>query len=185
MTYDYGIILSEFLKKKKDGLDEGMMLTIFRKLLDGLRLIHEQNLLHLDIKPHNILIRPGGDPLLLDFGAVQSYPNTSRTKIGKVLTQGFSPIEQYKPDGRIGPWTDIYALGATMRVCLEGVAPPPSPERFKKDKLAPAIKALRRKASPFLLEAIDKAMRVYRKDRPQSVDEMLALLNPPAPEEAT
>jgi serine/threonine protein kinase len=183
MTYDYGKILNEYLKEKRGSLPEDELLSIFRKVLEGLRVVHSQNLLHLDIKPHNILIRPGGDPLLLDFGAVQRYPATSRAKSGKVLTQGFSPIEQYRPDGRIGPWTDIYAIGASMRMCLEGQSPPPSPERNKKDRLVPAVKALRRKASPFVLEAIDKAMMVYRKDRPQSVDEFLDLLNPP-PESA-
>lgn len=186
MTYDYGIILNEYLRTKRGGMEEDELLSIFRAVLEGLKIVHAQNLLHLDIKPHNILIRPGGAPLLLDFGAVQRFPSVGRSKIGKVLTQGFSPIEQYRPDGRIGPWTDLYAIGASMRMCLEGVAPPPAPERYKRDKLVPAVavRALRKRISLYVLEAIDHALRVYRKDRPQSVDDFLALLEPPTQETA-
>jgi len=180
MTYDYGMIMNEFLKEKGNSLKEDELVGTFRKVLDGLRVVHAQGLLHLDIKPQNILIRPGGDPLLLDFGAVQPYPNVGRSKIGKVLTQGFSPIEQYRPDGRIGPWSDIYAIGASMRMCLDGQAPPPAPKRAKKDLLIPAAKVFRKKYSLHVLEAIDKALTVDRHHRPQSVDDFLALLNTPA-----
>jgi serine/threonine protein kinase len=179
MTYDYGMIMNEYLKDKGGALKEDELVPTFMKVLEGLKVVHGEGLLHLDIKPHNILIRPGGDPLLLDFGAVQPYPSVGRHKIGKVLTQGFSPLEQYRPDGHIGPWSDLYALGASMRMSLDGQAPPPAPKRAKKDLLIPASKAFRRKYSPHVLEAIDKALSVHYRDRPQSVDEFEALLQNP------
>lgn len=176
MTYDYGKILGQYLKERESGLSEQFLLTVFPALLGCLRVIHEQGLLHLDIKPQNILIRPGGDPLLLDFGAVQPYPYTGRAKTGKVLTNGFSPIEQYADDGKLGPWSDIYAVGATLRMCLDGAAPPPAPERAIRDKLVPATVAFRRKYPAPLLEAIDAALNVEAAERPQSAEELLKSL---------
>jgi serine/threonine protein kinase len=176
MTYEYGKILGEYLKDKAGSLSEQFLLTVFPALLNGLKVIHERGLLHLDIKPHNILIRAGGDPLLLDFGAVQPYPHAGRGKIAKVLTNGFSPVEQYSDEGNLGPWSDIYAVGATMRTCLDGATPPPAPERAVKDKLIPAAVAFKRKYPAPLLKAIDAALTVAPEKRPQSVAELLAAL---------
>lgn len=177
MTFEYGKILGEYLlKEKKGGLSEQFFYQVFPTLLDGVRMIHENGLLHLDIKPHNILIRSGGDPLLLDFGASQPYPYTERARIGKVLSTGFSPVEQYDANGVLGPWSDIYAIGATMRMCLDGAFPPAAPDRAEKDTLVPAAKTFRRRYSQGLLEAIDWAMAIAPEERPQSVEAFLAAL---------
>jgi serine/threonine protein kinase len=178
MTYEYGKILGEYLlKEKKGGVSEQFLYMVFPALLDGVRLIHRNGLLHLDIKPHNVLIRSGGEPLLLDFGASQPYPYVERARIGKVLSNGFSPIEQYDADGVLGPWSDIYAVGATMRMCLDGAFPPSAPERAERDTLLPAAKAFKRRYSPVLLEAIDWAMAMAPEERPQSVDAFLDALD--------
>ncbi|MEN8259033.1 MAG: serine/threonine-protein kinase [Pseudomonadota bacterium] len=180
MTYDYGKILSKYLREVKRRLSECFMLTVFPGLLDGIKTIHAHNLLHLDIKPANILIRPGGDPLLLDFGAAQPYPKTKTWKPGKVRTQGYSPIEQYSAEGNIGPWSDIYATGATMRTCLDCRPPPDAKERRNHDTLVPAAKAYKGKYAKKLLEAIDWAMEIEPDKRPQSVDEFLKAFPPPS-----
>ena len=91
----------------------------------------------------------------------------------QVVTPGFSPIEQLDSAGDIGPWTDLYAVGATMRTCIDGTPPPPSTERLKKDKLKPAIKAHKRHYSAELLKAIDWAMQLAPIDRPHTVGEFL------------
>jgi len=176
MTYEYGKVLGDYLKEKNGPMSESFMLTVFPALLEGVKCIHEHGFLHLDIKPHNILIRQGGDPLLLDFGAIQPYPYSGPSKPGKVSSSGFSPIEQYIDGGSLGPWSDIYALGASMRMCLEGKTPPPSKVRMEKDTLVPAVKAFRRHYSLFLLEAIDAATAMDPKDRPQSAQEMIDAL---------
>ncbi|MDD5037603.1 MAG: serine/threonine-protein kinase [Methylococcaceae bacterium] len=176
MTFEYGKILGDYLREKKGIMSESFLLTVFPALLEGVKLTHDQGFLHLDIKPHNILIRPGGEPLLLDFGAVQPYPYNGHAKSGRVLSSGFSPIEQYYDDGRLGPWSDIYAVGATMRMCMDGAPPPAAKARAKKDKMTPAIKAFRNKYSFPLLETVDWAMAVDPKDRLQSADEMIQAL---------
>ena len=171
MNYDYGITLDKLLKEKKIDIKEQSMVSIFSALLDGIATIHQHNLVHLDIKPANILIRPGNDPLFLDFGAIQSYPPQKKQTNTKVLTKGFSPIEQYSANSMIGPWTDIYAIGASIRSCLDCKAPPPAPKRAEKDMLTPASVAHKKKYPEFLLNAIDWAMELDPEKRPQSVEE--------------
>lgn len=178
MTYESGKIMGDYLKEKKGSLSENFLLRVFPMLLEGMACIHDNGYLHLDIKPQNILIRQGGDPLLLDFGAVQPYPYVGPPKSGKVSTPGFSPIEQYEETGRLGPWSDIYAVGATMRMCLEGRPMPSAKERAERDFVTPAVKAFRNKCSEFLLRAIDAATAIDPKDRIQSAQAMLKALEP-------
>lgn len=176
MTYDYGKNLASYIKEKKGNLSEDFLLTVFPNLLDGIETIHSNNLLHLDIKPENIMIRPGGDPLLLDFGAVHPFPNDQENTLGKVLTQGFSPPEQYGPKGKIGPWSDLYAIGASMRNCITGKPPPRASDRVTNDKIVPAVKVFKQQYSRELLEAIDWALQIDPTGRPQSVQDLLGAL---------
>jgi serine/threonine protein kinase len=178
MVYDYGITLDKIVKNKTIEITEKFLVSAFTQLLTGIGVIHKQNMVHLDIKPGNILIRPDNDPLLLDFGAIQQYPNTQKSHQTKVLTKGFSPIEQYSASGQLGPWSDIYAVGASMRSCLDCKTPIPAPDRLPKDPIAPAIKAYKRKYPEYLLQAIDWAMEIEPEKRPQSIEELQHSLLP-------
>ncbi len=172
MTYDYGITLNKLLNNKALSVSEDFLLTLFSSLLAGLGHIHSQKFIHLDIKPSNILVRPGNDALLLDFGAIQSYPKSHLSKQSKVLTKGYAPIEQHDLSAQLGPWTDIYAVGASMRTCLEYKSPVPALDRAQQDTLIPATKAFKRKFPDHLLKAIDWAMELKPENRPQSVAEL-------------
>ncbi|MDO9268505.1 MAG: serine/threonine-protein kinase [Methylobacter sp.] len=172
MTYDYGITLDKLLKDKTLPISEDFLFALFNSLLAGLGHIHSQHFIHLDIKPSNILVRPGNDALLLDFGAIQSFPKSHLSKQSKVLTKGYSPIEQHDLSAQLGPWTDIYAVGASMRNCLENKAPVPARNRVQQDTLIPAVKAFKRKFPEHLLNAIDWAMALQPENRPQSVAEL-------------
>lgn len=176
MTYDYGVTLDKLLSNKLLPISEDFVLPLFSSLLAGLGYIHSRQLIHLDIKPSNILVRPGNDALLLDFGAIQSFPKSHLGKQSKVLTKGYSPIEQHDLSSQLGPWTDIYAVGASMRNCLELKTPVPAQDRARQDTLVPAVKVFKRKFSEHLLKAIDWAMAVQPANRPQSVAELLKAL---------
>lgn len=176
MEYRPGKNLQSYIKKHDGNLSETFLRTIFPPLLGGLRLVHETGFLHLDIKPGNIHLCPGGIPLLLDFGAVHPRNTSRKLQVTQVVTAGFSPMEQYNLGGYIGPWTDIYAIGASMRACIEGTAPPSAKERYEKDKLRPAVSAFKRRYSTKLLEALDWAMEMDPLLRPQTVDEFLDAL---------
>lgn len=172
MDYHEGRNLQTYLTERKGRLSERFLRTVFPPLLEGLEVIHGRDLLHLDIKPGNVHIRPGGHPLLLDFGAVHGFPQSRQTQPGQVISPGFSPVEQYETNGYVGPWTDIYALGATMRACIEGRPPPAAKARYERDTMKSAQVQFRREYSPGLLKLIDWTMEVDPMLRPQSVAEL-------------
>ena len=173
MDYEKGITLQDYIKRHKGGLSEKFLYAVFVPLLDGLKLIHSRGLLHLDIKPGNIFLRAGANPLLLDFGAVHEMQQTRQYQPGQVLTLGFCPVEQSMHGGYVGPWTDLYAVGASMRACIEGIAPPPAEKRRMQDTMKPACELFRKAYSYRLLASIDWAMEVDPEYRPQHVDALL------------
>jgi serine/threonine protein kinase len=163
-----GINLQNYIRKHKGNLSEKLLRIIFLNVLSALACIHEKKLLHLDIKPGNIHLRSGGFPLLLDFGAVRETEESRLYDSRIVATAGFAPIEQITERGHMGPWTDIYALGATIRSAIEAAAPPTSTERKQKDTMKPAIEAFKKNYSQEFLQLLDWSMDVDPEARPQN-----------------
>ncbi len=188
MDHEVGTELRAYIRRHGGGLSEKFIRTVFPPLLHGLAELHNTDLLHLDVKPANVLLRPGGKPLLLDFGAAQKAYSGNKLAGAHTLTMGFAPIEQHRR-GHIGPWTDLYAIGATMWACMSGRAPPPAIKRAEKDTLKPAVRTFARRYSRGLLEAVDWCLQVDQLERPQHVQELLdfidqapSALDRPAPE---
>ncbi len=117
MPNDRGRNLGSYLHERKGGLSTTFLLEVFVPVLDALALMHRRAMLHLDVKPGNIHLRHGNQPLLLDLGAVHPL-NRGRARGGQVITAGYSPVEQYFRAGQVGPWTDVYAVGASLRTCI-------------------------------------------------------------------
>lgn len=182
MHYEEGQNLQYYITKRGGKLSERFLLTLFPPLLRGLKVIHDHGYLHLDIKPGNVHIRHGGNPILLDFGAVHRRMESRQWQSGQVTTAGFSPVEQYSKKGYVGPWTDIYAIGATMRACIEGKPPLDARKRHQDDLLTPTVDLYKKQYSSQLLEAIDWALEMDPLLRPQSVDEFLEYLPELEPE---
>ena len=175
MEYERGKNLGSYIHERKGGLSTSFIIQIFLPILDALALVHSRSLLHLDVKPGNIHLRHGNDPLLLDFGAVHSL-SQGRTPRGQVITAGYSPVEQYYRGGHIGPWTDVYAVGASIRTCMEGRPPPPSVERHSSSPMKP-VKALMQDRYPLsLLEAVDWSMEMDPESRPKDAGVLLLAL---------
>jgi serine/threonine protein kinase len=170
MTYHSGMTLDKIIKQHTSRITERQFIKIFDLLLSGVGMIHQHGILHLDIKPNNILIRPQNNPILLDFGANQPFPTASINIDSTVITHGFSPPEQYNQTDPRGPWTDIYAIGATMYFCLSKKRPMHANKRKPRDRLPPATKVFKRQYPQYLLHAIDWAMKVEIDKRPQSVE---------------
>ncbi len=178
MDYEAGTNLQSYIAKHKGGLSNRFLMTVFPPLLDALTCLHKNGYLHQDIKPGNIHLRKGANPLLLDFGAAHRRLYGRLFQSGLITTPGFTPIEQYRRNGYVGPWTDVYAIGASMRACIEGKSPMDTRAREKKDKMRPAVQAFRRRYQPELLEIIDWAMELDPLLRPQTTEELrLALIN--------
>ncbi|MBF0256120.1 MAG: serine/threonine protein kinase [Gammaproteobacteria bacterium] len=173
MDYEEGKNLGGYIRKRGGGLSTSFMMTVFPPVLDALALVHDNNHLHLDIKPSNIHLRSGGNPLLLDFGAAHEFLERAQIRTGRVVTPGYSPVEQYYSTGALGPWSDVYAMGASMRTCLDGKSPPTAIERHANDNLKPAAVIYRKRYPAHLLQAIDWAMAIDAPDRPRNARELL------------
>ena len=176
MKDEKGVNMQDYIRKYKGKLSEKLLHKVFPQLLSGVKMLHDKNMLHLDIKPSNIHLRQGGRPLLLDFGAVREQMKTRLYEARIVATSGFAPIEQITERGYMGPWTDVYAIGATMRSCIEGSPPPSANKRQDNDPMKPAVEMFKRKYSKTILLAIDWAMEPNPQLRPQSCDELLEML---------
>jgi serine/threonine protein kinase len=143
---------------------------ILKPLLDALEFVHAGNYLHRDIAPDNILVRKDGSPVLIDFGSARGEIASHSKTVSALVKPGYSPYEQYATTTRQqGPWTDIYALGATLYHALSGKRPPDAPSRMVNDEYVPACEvALSSYRAPFLT-AVDKALRLEVGERPQSI----------------
>ncbi len=139
-------------------------------LLDALEMMHNAEFLHRDIAPDNIIVRADGSPVLLDFGASRRVMGEMTGTLTGVVKKGYSPQEQYATDSRSqGPWTDIYALGATLYRCVSGETPYEATERMLDDHVLPAVDAGAGRYRHSFLVAIDAAMVLRPKQRPQSI----------------
>src|SRR5258705_6102402 len=116
MRYERGRTLEEHIRSRRGPLEEGWIRTTFAQLLNGLREVHTSKLLHLDIKPGNVYLRNDGSPLLIDFGAARQALSEEDMKRLPTYTPGFAAPEQHV-HRELGPWSDIYAVGATLYAC--------------------------------------------------------------------
>lgn len=181
MDYEDGLPLSELLRRREEQgkpLDEDEIKQIILPLLDGLAVIHKHDVLHRDIKPSNIFVRKSTEePVLIDFGtAKQGFSEHSKSVWA--YTQGYAPMEQIEKDGKLGPWTDIYAVGAVMWRIVSGENPPRAEDRMsakargKPDPMKPATEIGKSRFSAELLQAIDKCLPLEEKDRHQSAKDL-------------
>ena len=169
MAYELGRDLRWFIKQCNGQLDQPFMMKVFPSIASGLSALHESSFLHLDVKPANILLRASGAPMLLDFGAAQTTSSGERFSSFQTLTHGFAPPEQYN-EGEMGPWSDIYALGATMYACVTGRSPPPALKRQTTEVLEPLTSSKYSEQYSYpMLRAIEWALRLNHRERPTSV----------------
>jgi len=169
MHYERGKTLQEHIQANKNSIKEGFIRRVFAELLNGLREVHTHKILHLDIKPSNIYIRLDGSPVLIDFGAARQTLTSEKPMLSPMYTPGFAAPEQYKNRERLGPWSDIYSVGASIFACLAGFAPQAADARLQGDKLVSAKKLWGGRYSEQLLEIIDWCLKLDYMERPQSV----------------
>ncbi|GAB4241066.1 MAG: hypothetical protein Kow0032_29020 [Methyloligellaceae bacterium] len=145
--------------------------AILQPLLDALALVHANGILHRDIAPDNIMIRRDGTPVLLDFGSARDAIGKQSKTISSIIKSGYSPVEQYTTDIEDqGPWTDIYALAATLYRAVTGTKPPESTRRITRDRLEPAAGKAPEGYRRAFLDAIDHALALNFQDRPDSIE---------------
>jgi serine/threonine protein kinase len=169
MRYERGRTLQEHVKSRRGAVEELWVRNTFAQLLDGLREVHKNKLLHLDIKPANVYVRNDGTPLLIDFGGARQMLSAEGMKLPPTYTPGFAPPEMHVNRELLGPWSDIYSVGATMYACFAGAAPQPANARLQEDLVVPASRAWAGKYAADLLDIVDWCLRLDHLQRPQSV----------------
>jgi serine/threonine protein kinase len=170
MDYERGEPLKTILQHRAQP-PEQLLKDLARPLLEGLALVHAGGFLHRDIKPENIVVRASGRPVLIDFGAARHAIGGSTRSLTAVLTPGYAPLEQYSGEGKQGPWTDLYAFAGVLYRAVTNHAPPDAVKRLKEDGVGAALAAARGKYSEPFLRAIERALAMDEKKRPQSVAE--------------
>ncbi len=170
LHFEEGKSLKNWLKSLGRAPRQKELDTIIEPLLEALELIHASDFLHRDIAPDNIIIRMAGDPVLIDFGSARGEIASHSKTVSALVKPGYSPYEQYAETSKQqGPWTDIYALGATLYHAVTGKRPPDAPSRMVKDEIVPARDAALSSYRPGFLKAIDHALALNFDARPQTI----------------
>jgi eukaryotic-like serine/threonine-protein kinase len=181
MNYLQGATLQDFIMVGRQitatkAFSESTIRSVFDEILQGLRVVHQNKMLHLDIKPANLFITDDDSAVLIDFGAAREVLNKDGNFTQPMYTPGFAAPEMYRRETQLGPWTDIYAIGACMYSMMIGYPPPEVVKRRSND---PVPNMLMRKASNYsdkLIEVVEWCMALDPLARPQSVFELQSAL---------
>ena len=175
MEYINGMTLKSYLKQNGGKLSAQKTLQMMQPVIHSLAKVHDMNLIHRDISPDNIMLCKDGAVKILDFGGARDYIFSTGKSMSIMLKPGYTPEEQYRAHGNQGPWTDVYALCATMYRCITGTIPPESLERAYHENLQP-IRELASECPPAAAYAIEKGMSIHTEDRFQSMQELYSAL---------
>ena len=167
-------------KLQREGpMDYGTCVTLMTPIMQALAEVHKHGIIHRDISPDNIMVQSDGKLILLDLGAAKDLDiqgkdgNVQSSQM--VAKHGFSPVEQYGQAGKIGPWTDVYAMAATIYYCCTGVLPPSATDRTIDDTLT-----CRPRLTKEQFDVLAFCMSVLPQKRPQNMDALLQIVTHPA-----
>ena len=167
-------------KLQREGpMDYGTCISLMTPIMQALAEVHKHGIIHRDISPDNIMVQSDGKLILLDLGAAKDLDiqgkdgNVQSSQM--VAKHGFSPVEQYGQAGKIGPWTDVYAMAATIYYCCTGVLPPSATDRMIEDTLT-----CRPRLTKEQFDVLAFCMSVLPQKRPQNMDALLQIVTHPA-----
>jgi serine/threonine protein kinase len=183
-----GVTLRDKLRALDAPPDEAWLRRLLDPLTEALAVIHADDCLHRDIAPDNIILLAGSEePLLVDFGAARKVIGDATQSLTVILKQGYAPVEQYAevPGMKQGPWTDIYALAASVHFAIMGKTPPPSVSRLLHDSFVPLRQSAAGRYSDAFLDAIDRALQVKPDARTSTAAALRTDLGMPPPGHAT
>lgn len=169
MEYLDGITLKDYIENN-GLLSMDDMLGLMSPLMEALDAVHKEGLIHRDISPDNIMLLSNGGIKLMDFGAARTYTEFGQKSLSIMLKHGYAPEEQYRTHGVQGPWTDIYALSATIYKCITGQTPVESLQRVLSDTLqSPSQMGIQ--IQPWQEYALMKGLSVRQENRYQNMRE--------------
>ena len=174
MDYIEGETLKSRLVRTQQRLSEAECISLLSPVIQDLEEVHARGIIHRDIKPDNLMLQPNGDPVLLDLGAAKDLDKSSQnggtTSSAMVVSHGFSPLEQYRSNGDIGPWTDVYAMCATIYYCISGKVLSAPLDRLEEGR--PDFHAF----SPAVAAVLEKGLAIKAENRIRSMGTLLKLL---------
>jgi formylglycine-generating enzyme required for sulfatase activity/serine/threonine protein kinase len=179
MPFVEGATFDEVIKERHaqgDSFSEEELTGLLWRVLEALAYLHDRGIYHRDIKPGNLLITTQGDPVLIDFGAARQ--RLSERSLTVIESPGYTPFEQMQSRGKVGPWSDLYALGGTVYKAITGETPAKAADRILEDSVVPLAERtdLGSRYSQGLLQSIDRAMRPKLSGRLQSAEEWVGSL---------
>lgn len=169
-------ILRHRVKGRIAVLPEDFIVRLFSRVLDGLQEVHSRKLLHLDVKPQNIILQPDNAPTLIDFGTARRTAGRDSGSAIPMFTPGFSAPETHQRDGAVGAWSDVYGIGACILACMSAKAPQEAPARAREDLIPLSLEILERSYSPQILSVTKACLELDPRARPQSASELLRRL---------
>jgi serine/threonine protein kinase len=169
MPFLRGMTLRDARRGMARAPDEAWIRSVIDPLLGALEALHREGVYHRDIAPDNILLPPEGAPILLDFGAARQILTMEAARFQPMYTPGFAAPELYGKHSDLGPWTDIYSLGATLYACMAGMPPQEANQREKEDRMGESISRLRATYTNGLVDLVEWCLRLTPSERPQSV----------------
>lgn len=172
MDFLNGVDLKTYLEQKSRLAPEDAV-KLLMPVMTSLQHVHAEGIIHRDISPDNIMVMEDGSTKLLDFGAAREISQTDIKSLSVILKPGYAPEEQYRSKGRQGPWTDVYALAATLYKCIVGATPDDAMERMYRDRL-PSPAAADAACPIAISNVIIKGLAVRQADRYQDVASFLA-----------
>lgn len=172
MDFLNGVDLQTYLEQKGRLAPEDAV-KLLMPVMTSLQHVHAEGIIHRDISPDNIMVMEDGSTKLLDFGAAREISQTDIKSLSVILKPGYAPEEQYRSKGRQGPWTDVYALAATLYKCIVGATPDDAMERMYRDRL-PSPAAADAACPIAISNVIIKGLAVRQADRYQDVASFLA-----------
>lgn len=179
MEYIEGSDLDTYIKQL-GCIEEGMAVEYIKKIATALKHLHDISMLHLDLKPKNIMRRLGGKLYLIDFGLSKQYDENGNAESSSTVglgTSGYAPLEQATFKGGFAPTLDIYALGATLYKMLTGITAPESTDIFNNGFNELRQRMATMNISQHTINIVEKAMQMRKGDRYQTIDEFLAAIN--------
>ncbi len=174
MAFEQGRTLQELILRRRGRetkvvIAERHIRRVFHLVMNGLREVHANRLLHLDLKPANVYLRSDGSPMLLDFGAARQTLSQDAPKLFPMYTPGFAGPELYRKAQQLGPWTDVYGVGASMFACMMGAPPQAADQRQLNDRMPELYAGLKGHYSDSLIETVAWCLKMDPMERPQSV----------------
>lgn len=179
MPYEYGQTLSRYITMEKN-IDEGELISIIEGVFSAVQMFHDNGIIHLDLKPGNIWLRPNKEALILDFGTARVLGDSIKSKQPPAYTKGYAAPEQHREffqPARVGVWTDYYGLGATLYALLEKTSPVPSPELLLNDIGSDIVERRKGQFSHELLKIVEVLMNTsWDKRKRINLKEIIASL---------